>query len=230
MYFRKSVQLGVLSLLAIVLTACNLGATPAPTVDVNAIYTSAAETALFTYSQQLTQTALAASPTPMGTNTPAASNTPFPTAPLSLTTPIAGFGTPAATIVGLASPIPTAAGPACLNAAFISDVTVSDGSEMEGGQDFEKVWAIQNSGTCDWDEGFVFAWVSGDNLDGYDIEISNKNKYNTHDFVKAGETTQFKIDMTAPLAKREYNACWRMKDDTGEFFGTFACVKINVPD
>jgi hypothetical protein len=228
MHFKKTLQLSILALLVIALSACNLGATPEPTVDVEAIYTSAAETALFTFSQQLTQTALAASPTAQPTNTTAPTNTPFAT--LSLQSTPLGAGTPLATQVGFATPISTLSGPQCNDAVFIADVTVPDGSEMDKGQDFKKIWSIQNSGTCQWDEGYSFEWVTGDDLDGYTIKIDTKNGYNYHDFVDPGETTQFEILMTAPLTEREYTACWRMKSDGNYFFGTFACVTINVPD
>lgn len=225
MLVRKLAWLSISSLPAILLTACNLGATPEPTVDVNAIYTSAAETALAAFAQQMTQTAQAASPTPLPTNTSLPTNTPFAT--LALTTPVGG--TPFPTLA-VSTPIGTASGPLCNDAVFIADVTVPDGSEMNPGQDFEKVWAIQNSGTCTWDEGFIFAWVSGDDLDGYDILIDTKNDYNYHDFVDPGETANFKVTLTAPLTERDYTSCWRMKSDSGFYFGTFACVTINVND
>jgi hypothetical protein len=190
---------------------------------VNAIYTSAAQTAIAAVSVQQTQTALAAPPTALPTNTLMPTNTQFATLAV-LATPL-GAGTPLATPIGIASPITTLSGPLCNDAVFISDVTVADGTEMDPGQDFEKVWAIQNSGTCPWDEGYVFTWVSGDNLDGYNIKIEKEK-----DFVDPGETINFHVNLTAPLAKREYTACWRMKDDSDFYFGTFACVTINVTD
>lgn len=208
----------IISLLAVLLSACNIGSTPAPTVDVNAIYTSAAETAIAAFNAQLTQTAAAASPTPLPTNTSLPTNTPFAT--LAVSTPLGG-GTP----LVIASPIGTLSGPQCNDAVFIADVTIPDGSEMDPGQDFEKVWSIQNSGTCRWDEGYSFVAVSGDTgaMDGYNVLIELEK-----DFIDPGETVNFQIDLTAPLAEREYVGCWRMKDDGGFFFGTFACVTIVV--
>jgi hypothetical protein len=217
MFFRKIAWVTISSLLALALSGCNLGATPAPTVDVNAIYTSAAETAFAAFAQQQTQTAQAASPTSLPTNTSQPTNTAIPT----LSTPLGG-ATPFATLA-ISTPVGTLAGPQCNDAAFIADVTVPDGTEMQPGQDFEKIWALQNSGTCRWDEGYIFAWVSGDDLDNQNFEIKTAGQ-----FVEPGETAEFSIDLTAPLAKREYNACWRMTSDGGYFFGTFACVKIVV--
>ena len=210
----------IVVLLAMSLSACNIGATPAPTVDVNAIYTSAAETALADLSQKLTQTAQAASPTPLPTNTSLPTNTPFAT--LSLATPFGG-GTPLAGITPLATPVGTLSGPLCNDSAFIADVTIPDGTHMKPGQDFEKIWAIQNSGTCTWDEGYALVFASGDDLDGYTIEINK-----AADFVDPGETINFKMNLTASVTKREYTGCWKMQDDGGHFFGTFLCVNIIV--
>src|SRR3990172_1226338 len=82
MLVRKFPRRTLLILLTATLTlaACNMGATPAPTVDINAINTAAVATAMGQISAQLTQTALAAP-----TNTTLPTNT-----PLSLSTAAAG--------------------------------------------------------------------------------------------------------------------------------------------
>jgi D-alanyl-D-alanine carboxypeptidase len=66
---------------ALTLAACNVGATPAPTIDVNAINTAAFETAVAQIVVQQTQTALAAP-----SNTPPPSNTPLSLATAALPT------------------------------------------------------------------------------------------------------------------------------------------------
>src|ERR1044071_2366390 len=84
---------------ALSLAACNVGATPAPTVDVNAINTAAVATAMGQISAQLTQTALVAP-----TNTPLPTDTPLSlvTAPALPTTSVGG-----ATPIGGTPGIPT---------------------------------------------------------------------------------------------------------------------------
>jgi len=217
MRVKKLAWLTVSLLAMVAMTACNIGATPAPTLDVNAIYTSAAATLLADFSQQQTQTALAVPPTP--TNTLAV-----------LSTPIAGYtpqgvGTPPAvsTPVVFNTPVPTLSGPLCNDSVFIADVTVRDGSLMKPGQDFEKIWTIKNSGTCAWGEGYVLAFVSGDKMDGYDLPFSTNIGP-----VKPGDTVNLKINMTAHLAEGTYSGCWKMKDDKGYFFGTPLCYAIEV--
>ena len=229
MVFRKKTWLVMTFLTALVLTACNIGATPAPTIDVNAVYTAAAGTAIANFSQQMTETAMAASPTPPPTNTAQPLPTPLPTFPAGVVgvvpTSLAGTGTPAVfnTPGTFTTPVGTLAGSSCNNSAFIADVTVPDGTIMKPGQDFTKTWAIQNTGTCKWDDGYTLAFVQGDNMDGYNITLKK-----TSDFVAPGSSVNFSIKMTAHLAPGKYTGCWKMQDDKGFFFGTLLCYSIEV--
>lgn len=220
MRFKRLAWLAILSLALIALTGCTLGSTPEPTLDVNAIYTSAAETAVAAFSAQMTQTALAIPPTAAPTNTPLATLVTNPITPAAGITPL-GVGTP----VVFSTIAPTLSGPICNNSVFIADVTVPDGTVMAPGEDFEKVWAIKNSGTCQWVEGYSLVFVSGDDMDGYNLPIKTID-----DYVDPGATVNFKINMTAHLNKGTYEGCWRMKDDKGYYFGTYLCYKIEVKE
>src|SRR5689334_5004005 len=73
----------ILLIAALTLAACNMGATPAPTVDVNAINTAAVATAMGLISSQQTETALAAP-----------SATPLPSLPSDTPIPLATFALP----------------------------------------------------------------------------------------------------------------------------------------
>ena len=228
---------------ALTLAACNVGATPAPTVDVNAINTAAVATAMGQISAQLTMTALAAPPT----NTPPPTDTPLSLSTVALpttgaavsptagtpgalptlsfnstaTTPIAGF-TP---LSSPAAPVNTAVlGDSCNNSSYVADVTYPDNSTIKPGINFEKVWRIQNTGTCAWDEGYKLAFVSGDQaLDPTSFEFKDSK-----DFVSGGETADLGVDLTAPNAEGTYFAQWRMQSDAGVFFGTYLTITIVV--
>ncbi len=234
----------VLVTTALTLAACG-GATPAPTVDVNAINTAAVATAMGQISAQLTQTALAAP-----TNTPSPTNTALPLATLALptgdgaasvtpggalptlsfnttpgtnTTPLAGFtpisGSPIA-------PVNTSApqGDACHNSAWVADVTIPDNAVLNPGADFEKIWRVQNTGTCTWDEGYTLVFFAGDQaLDPENFEIER-----SEDFVAGGETADIGVDLTAPTTPGTYSATWRMQTDAGVFFGEYLTVVIEV--
>lgn len=239
MLVRKSARriLFILLTAALTLTACNMGATPAPTVDMNAISTAAFNTAVAQISGQQTQTALAApSATSSPTNTSApvvpGNGTVLPTVAGTLptvsfnttpTTPLAGF-TP------LVSPVAPAAttslGDACNNSAFEGDITIPDGSVIAPGVNFQKVWALRNTGTCLWDDGYSLVFIGGSRaIDPYDYNFS---KTKDHDFVAGGEGINIAINLTAPCTPGKYEGHWRMRNDKGYYFGTILSVYIEV--
>lgn len=221
--------------LALVLSACNLGQEPEPTPDVGVIFTAAAETVVAQFSLEQTQTALAA---PTATQTPTvtpttafavvspgvatatgqALTTPFPTLGVGTQpTTIATFPT-ATPLVGQATP----SGPLC-DDYILADETVPDGTIFKPGEDFVKTFTLQNTGTCTWDEGYSFEYLGG-TLDGYTINIKK-----SADFVGPGESILFKLNLTASLEPNTYTNCWKMKNDRGFYFGPYpVCVVIEV--
>ena len=225
------------------LAACNVGATPAPTVDVNAINTAAVATAMGQISAQLTQTALVAptnsptptvSPLPLVTSAlPTATGGVAPTAGVSGALPTLSFNTtPNTTQVAGFTPLATSAAPvstavlgdSCNNSAYVADVTYPDNTVVKPGTNFEKVWRVQNTGTCLWDDGYKLVFIAGDRaLDPYTFEFKD-----SADFVSGGETADLGIDLTAPNAEGTYTATWRMQSDNGAFFGTLLTVVIVV--
>jgi hypothetical protein len=218
-----------------------MGATPAPTIDVNAINTAAFNTAMAQLSAGQTQTALAApSATASPTNTTAALITVAPgtvqatvtlgTPPTlsfnntSNTTPLAGF-TP---LASPAAPGATASlGDECSNSAFEGDVTIPDGSVIEPGINFNKTWKIRNTGTCLWDDGFALVYIGGSkpDLDPYNFQFKKSG-----DFVASGEAIDISLTLTSPCTPGKYEGHWRMRNDKGYFFGTVLSVYIEVKE
>jgi Ig-like domain from next to BRCA1 gene len=239
---------------ALTLAACNVGATPAPAVDINAINTAAVATAMGQISAQLTQTALAAP-----SSTPQATDTAIPLATFALPSaaagsPVAGGGlptvsfnstpstntntTPLAGFTPIGSPVAPVAsqslGDACNNNVFVADVTIPDGtifqdSNPKGGRpgsDFQKIWRVQNTGTCKWDEGYTLAFIGGDD----DLSPKSVKFDSADDFVDPGETADLGVNLTAPKFPGKYTATWRMQADNGAFFGSPLTVVIEVKE
>lgn len=228
MKFRKPIWLAVMALLAMTISACTLGSTPAPTQDTSAIQTQALELVLTQSAMQQTQTAMAVPPSPIPSPAfvapPTATQGGVPTfAPVGGSgtgTPFA-FNTPSTGFTPLASPVPTS-GDTCHKLEFVADVTVPDGTVFKPGEDFKKTWRVINSGTCKWDDGYVLVYQGG-KLDGYNIAIDK-----TDEFVDPGQVVDYSVNLTASLTEDKYNECWRMKDDGGFYFGSYLCVVIEV--
>jgi hypothetical protein len=241
MFVRKSMRRTIYALLtaALFLASCTMGATPVPTVDINAINTAAVETAMGQLSAQFTQTALAApSITPMPTNTAmslpttaqATANTggAVPTAAGAIPT-VSFNATPLPGFTALPSPQPAAPtvslGDSCNNSAFEGDVTIPDGSILPPGENFQKVWKIRNTGTCAWDEGYAFVYIGGStpNLDPVNFQFKSSG-----DFVAGGEAINMTIKLTTPCQPGKYEGHWRMRSDSGYYFGTTVSVYVEV--
>lgn len=238
MLFQRFTRQALSILLAstLVLVGCNVGATPAPTLDVDAVNTSIVGTTVAQLSIQFTQTALAnPSPTSAPTNTAASLPTfSLPTQGASPTaggllptvsfniTPLPGF-TPLAS-ASPAAGATAAAGTLCDSNVFEGDITVPDGTVFKPGINFQKVWAIRNTGTCTWDEGYKLIFYAGDKaIDPYDFEFKKSG-----DFVSPGEGINIAINLTSPLADGKYQGHWKMQNDRGQYFGTFLSVYIEV--
>ncbi|HEX8990294.1 MAG TPA: NBR1-Ig-like domain-containing protein [Anaerolineales bacterium] len=233
MRVNKLVWASAAMLAAAALTSCNLGKAPAPTPDVNAIYTSAAQTMVADLSAQQTQTAAAIPPTPVASPTLAASFTPLATFPIG--TGAIPFGTPFAlgTPFTLGTPrtplatLPSGTGVysmpvGCSDATYIGETAPYDKTVMTPGERFTKGWSLLNSGTCKWDGGFSFAFKSGDQMQGQDVLITDA------DTTLPGHSQAFVIHMQAPRAAGEYKGFWQMKNDAGQWFGSLVFVDIVI--
>lgn len=247
MTVRKSPRHTLIILLtaALTLAACNVGATPAPTIDANAINTAAVATAMGQISSQLTQTALAVpSLTPQPTDTPiplatfalptTAGGSPvpggaFPTVSFNSTsnantTPLAGF-TQLATAKPAGSTGQGSTASGCNDAVFVGE-TLPDGSVIDAGKKFTKSWELKNTGTCKWDEGYTFAFqpdLSSSAIEGYDIVINSSDE-----FTDPNHSQSFVIKLTAPSTAGEYKGFWKMKTDGGNYFGPLVYLDIVV--
>ena len=215
-------------------------------MDVGAINTAAVETAMGQLSAQFTQTAMAApSATTLPTNTAinlptfalpgAATGSPvaggalptvsFNSTPVTPGTPLPGF-TALPTAGGAAGPT-ASLGDACNNSEFISDVTIPDGTTLDPGVNFQKVWQVKNTGSCTWDEGYALVYIGGSNpnLDPYTYEFKQNS-----DFVAGGSTVNLAVNLTTPCTPGEFQGSWRMRNDQGAYFGTFLTVIVKVTD
>ncbi len=235
MKFRKSIWIIGAMILSIVLSSCSLGATPVPTEDTGALQTQAVSIVFTQVAMQQTQTALAI---------PLPTNTPIPTVTLGVLptfAPVGGINTPSAFntqlpgFTPLASPFATIGNIStvttkngCNDGAYESEDGVKDGTVLSRLEAFRKSWDIRNTGTCTWDEGFSFTFMtalSTPGFNGYDIVLS-KNK--PEDYTKPDRTQNFVLKLTAPNKVGDYIGYWKLKDDAGNFFGPLVWVKITV--
>jgi hypothetical protein len=229
MKFQKAHWLIGCTMLAVILSSCNIGATPVPTQDIGAIQTQA-------FSQVLTQVAAANTPTSLPTNTPE------PTATLSAPPTFAAIGggaivetpfpfntpLPGLTPLVVGSPVPTLSGGmlptknGCNDGIFTGESAPYDGTVLEPSREYEKNFTYLNTGSCTWDEGYALVFMpdfSTPGFKGYDIVIRKPA-----DFTKPGKSITFTLKLTSSVQQGEHIGAWKLRDDGGNYFGSMVRI------
>jgi hypothetical protein len=187
------------------LCACSANLPATPTLDPAGTFTAVARTMS---ADQPTATPAASTSTPEPTQ--AATATLFPT--------IAPVTTLASTVISYTS----STGTACDDAAYVADITISDGTKIYPGATFEKTWEISNTGTCTWDTDYALTFVSGSQMSGTETALEES--------VAPGESVDITVEMTAPTTETSYTGYWRMQNASDTLFGDTIYVNIVVTD
>ncbi len=190
--------------LALLLSACGPAtATPAEEeAGLEAVYTAA----VLTVSAQQAAATATPSPKPTLTSTLLPSPTLIPTRADS-----ASGAVPVAALSNNAS---------CDNAAFLSDVTIPDGTILAPGETFTKTWSFQNNGSCAWSTSYSLAFLSGNTLNGSTTALTS--------MVSSGGQINVSLALTAPTTAGTYTSYWRLQNATGTAFGQSVYVQIVV--
>jgi hypothetical protein len=98
-------------------------------------------------------------------------------------------------------------------AAYISDVTIPDGTVMSSGEPFVKTWRIKNEGTCTWDTSYNLVFESGD-------PMSSPPTVALDQTVPPGDEVDISISLVAPEAAGTYQSDWLLQAPTGSLFGS----------
>ncbi len=119
------------------------------------------------------------------------------------------------------TPVPTPS-TCTLDAAFVTDVTVPDGTVLTPTQAVNKVWRLRNTGTCAWDDGTVLKFVSGFQL-GAPSQVAIPS-------TTPGNTVDVAATMYAPPDFGRFVGVWQLQDGGVNFFGPKMTVVVNVND
>jgi hypothetical protein len=97
-------------------------------------------------------------------------------------------------------------------AAFVSDVTVPDGTVFEPGETFTKTWRLRNDGDSTWTTSYSVVFDEGNDM-GADASIPLTNE------VAPGQTVDISVEMTAPDDVGEHSGFWLIRNAAGQIFG-----------
>jgi hypothetical protein len=176
-------------------------------VDVEPIYTQAAQTMV----ARLTQEAPQVSPTPVPTET--SLPTPSPLPPTATETPTQ---TPTSTSIPTDTPMPTPTETPvtvfCDWAEFVDDITIEDGTTFTPGVEFVKTWRLRNIGTCTWNSEYELVFAAGDRMDA-DAAVSLPGT------ILPGQSVDLSVQMEAPEEAGDYRGEWLLRNENGVLFG-----------
>jgi len=109
----------------------------------------------------------------------------------------------------------------CTNSLrFVEDVNFPDGTIVRPGEKIEKLWRVQNDGTCSWDSRYRMQLVSGDQL-GAPAELALYPAF-------PGSQADLRVIFIAPLENRYYQSTWQAYSPEGMAFGDPFYINIIV--
>jgi len=101
----------------------------------------------------------------------------------------------------------------CIDKAdFVKDVTVPDDTRMDSGENFDKIWRLENAGTCTWTTDYSVVFDSGNIMGGSPTTALSGS-------VPPGGTVDISISLTAPLTNGIHKGNWKLRNDRGLLFG-----------
>ncbi len=92
------------------------------------------------------------------------------------------------------------------------DVTIPDDTPLQPGQSFTKVWRLQNTGTCTWNNTYAVAFFSGDQM-GAPASVALAGD------VAPGQSVDISVDMVAPSKAGNYQGNWKLRNASNVLFG-----------
>jgi hypothetical protein len=111
------------------------------------------------------------------------------------------------------TPTANATSTACFAARYVYDETYPDGTRVDAGQAMQKIWRLQNVGTCDWVAGqYQLVFVSGDRMGGTSPLVINIT-------VPAGGYANFNLNLRAPNEPGTYHGDWILQTLSGDAIG-----------
>ncbi|MGD8458276.1 MAG: NBR1-Ig-like domain-containing protein, partial [Anaerolineales bacterium] len=109
------------------------------------------------------------------------------------------------------------------NLAFVDDVSIPDGSKFAPGDVIEKIWLVENSGTCNWNADYRVRFIDGDPM-GAGLEQALFP-------ARSGNEAEIRITFVAPNQTGLVLSSWQAYSPEGQPFGTIIYISIIVdPD
>jgi hypothetical protein len=124
-----------------------------------------------------------------------------------------------------AAPTPDEPAPVCqtsadLQAIFVADLGLADGTAVPPDAPFRKVWRVRNNGSCAWPDGIELVPISGDAIPGPSrVQVLP---------AAPGHDIDIVVDLRAPTQSARYTSFWRLQAGGTQLFGAVLYLEIVV--
>ncbi|KAG0268369.1 hypothetical protein BGZ95_002481 [Linnemannia exigua] len=108
--------------------------------------------------------------------------------------------------------------PTKVTAMFVKDININDGTVIQAGSQFLKIWEVSNPGTGQWPKNTVLQFVGGDRMFA-DVDTNKTAPYFQISLAAVGESVCVTADLKAPPQPGRYVSYWRLVAPDGEPFG-----------
>lgn len=109
----------------------------------------------------------------------------------------------------------------CVNSLlFVADRTIPDGTEVRPGAILDKIWDVENNGTCNYDERYRLKLIGGS-------ELGARTEQALYP-ARSGAQFQIHIRFVAPQAPGKARSAWQAFDPDGNPFGDPIYLEIVV--
>ena len=103
---------------------------------------------------------------------------------------------------------------------FLDDLTIPDGSVVAPGEQLDKRWQVENSGTCNWDSTYGLQLIAGPDLGAPQEQALFP--------ARSGSEAMIRMLFTAPTEPGAYRSAWQAHDQQGVLFGDPFFIEIVV--
>ncbi|KAF9561051.1 hypothetical protein EC968_005867 [Mortierella alpina] len=103
-------------------------------------------------------------------------------------------------------------------ALFVKNINIHDGTVIQAGSQFLKIWEMSNPGPDEWPKDTAVQFVGGDRMF-TDADLNEKSLCFKVTLAKVGESVCVTADLKAPSLPGRYVSFWRLVSPTGEPFG-----------
>ncbi|KAF9283773.1 hypothetical protein BGZ68_005098 [Mortierella alpina] len=103
-------------------------------------------------------------------------------------------------------------------ALFVKNINIHDGTVIQAGSQFLKIWEMSNPGPDEWPEDTALQFVGGDRMC-TDADLNEKSLRFKITLARVGESVCVTADLKAPSLPGHYVSFWRLVSPTGEPFG-----------